>query len=36
LAPGTYTAIAKSQGKSLQRSFTLKDGDTTQVEVLFQ
>lgn len=36
LAPGMYLAVAKSQGKTLQRSFTLKDGDTTQVEVLFQ
>ncbi len=36
LAPGTYNAIAKSQGKTLQRTFTLKDGDTTQVEVLLQ
>jgi hypothetical protein len=36
LAPGSYTAVAKSQGKSQQRAFTLKDGDTTQVEVLLQ
>ncbi len=36
LAPGTYTAIAKAQGKSLQRSFTVTDGQATQVEVIIQ
>jgi hypothetical protein len=36
LAPGTYTAIAKAQGKTLQRSFTVTDGQATQVEVIIQ
>jgi len=36
LAPGTYTAIARSQGKTLQRSFTVTDGQATQVEVIIQ
>jgi hypothetical protein len=36
LAPGTYTVIAKSQGKVFEREFTLSDGDTSQVEVLIK
>lgn len=36
LAPGTYTAIAKAQGKVLQRPFTVTDGQSTQVEVIMQ
>jgi hypothetical protein len=36
LAPGTYTAIAKAQGKTLQRAFTVTDGQATQVEVIIQ
>lgn len=36
LAPGTYTVIAKSQGKVFEREFTLADGDTSQVEVLIK
>lgn len=34
LAPGNYVAIAKHQSKSFNRSFTVKDGETTQIEVL--
>lgn len=34
LAPGTYTAIAKTQGKTFARDFTLNDGDTAVVEVV--
>jgi hypothetical protein len=36
LAPGTYTAIARLQGKTLERSFTVTDGQATQVEVIVQ
>lgn len=36
LAPGTYTATAKLQDKAYQRPFTVKDGETTQVEVITQ
>lgn len=36
LAPGTYTVIAKSQGKTFEREFTLADGDTSQVEVVMK
>ena len=36
LAPGTYTAIARAQGKTLQRAFTVIDGQATQVEVIVQ
>ena len=36
LAPGTYTVVAKSQGKVFEREFTLSDGDTSQVEVLIK
>jgi hypothetical protein len=34
LSPGSYVAVAKSQGKAFQREFTLTDGETTQVEVV--
>ena len=36
LAPGTYTAIARLQGKTLERAFTVVDGQATQVEVIVQ
>lgn len=34
LAPGTYTVIAKSQGRQFQRDITLANGETAQVEVV--
>jgi hypothetical protein len=34
LAPGVYTVIAKSQGKTFQREITLANGETTQVELV--
>jgi hypothetical protein len=34
LAPGVYTVIAKSQGKTYQREISLADGDTSQVELV--
>jgi len=36
LAPGAYTAIAKSQGRAFRRDFTVASGSTTQVEVVMQ
>lgn len=36
LAPGSYIATAKSQGGAFQRAFTLKDGDSVEVEVMMQ
>lgn len=36
LAPGTYSAVARLQGKTLERAFTLVDGQATQVEVIVQ
>lgn len=36
LAPGTYTAIAKSQGRAFRRDFTVESGAITQVEVMMQ
>jgi hypothetical protein len=36
LAPGTYTAVAKSQGRAFRRDFTVGNGDTAQVEVMMQ
>ncbi len=36
LAPGTYTAIARAQGKTLERAFSVVDGQATQVEVILQ
>ena len=34
LAPGSYTIIAKSQGRQFQRAITLANGETTQVELV--
>lgn len=34
LAPGSYTVIAKSQGRAFQRDITLANGETAQVEVV--
>ncbi len=34
LAPGNYVVVAKHQSKAFNRSFTVKDGETTQIEVL--
>ncbi|MDQ8697286.1 hypothetical protein [Hyphomicrobium sp. LHD-15] len=34
LAPGSYTVIAKSQGRVFQREITLTNGETTQVELV--
>lgn len=34
LAPGTYTVLAKSGGRLYQRLFTVKDGETSSVEVV--
>ncbi len=36
LAPGSYTVVAKWQGKAFRREFTLTDGEMTQVEVVIQ
>jgi hypothetical protein len=36
LAPGSYVANAKSGGRVFQRSFAVRPGETTQVEVLMQ
>lgn len=36
LAPGTYTAIAKSQGRAFRRDFTVENGAVAQVEVMMQ
>lgn len=36
LAPGSYTVIAKSQGRAYQREITLGAGETTQVEVVMR
>ncbi|MEW5962925.1 MAG: hypothetical protein AB1749_05125 [Pseudomonadota bacterium] len=36
LAPGTYTAIAKSQGRAFRRDFSVENGAVTQVEVMMQ
>lgn len=36
LAPGTYTAIAKSRGRAFRRDFTVDEGATAQVEVMMQ
>lgn len=36
LAPGTYTAVAKSQGRAFRRDFSVGSGDTAQVEVMMQ
>jgi hypothetical protein len=34
LAPGSYTVIAKSQGRVFQRVITVANGETTQVELI--
>lgn len=34
LAPGTYTVVAKSGGRTFQREITLANGETTQVELV--
>lgn len=34
LAPGTYTVLAKSAGRVYKRSFSLKEGDMSSVEVV--
>ncbi|HYD15638.1 MAG TPA: hypothetical protein VEA77_04500, partial [Hyphomicrobium sp.] len=34
LAPGSYTVVAKSQGRLFQREITLANGETTQVELV--
>lgn len=36
LAPGNYAAIAKSQGRTFRRDFSIQSGDIVQVEVLAQ
>lgn len=36
LAPGSYLAVAKSQGKVYRRNFTVADGEVVQVEVMRQ
>lgn len=36
LAPGSYTVVAKSQGKQFQRDITLANGETAQVELVMQ
>jgi hypothetical protein len=36
LAPGTYAVSAKSAGRVFQRTFKVRGGETTQVEVLIQ
>lgn len=36
LAPGSYTVVAKSQGRAFQREISLGAGDTTQVEVVMR
>ncbi|WP_334147769.1 hypothetical protein [Hyphomicrobium sp.] len=34
LAPGSYTVVAKSQGRQFQRDVTLANGETAQVELV--
>lgn len=36
LAPGNYTVVAKSQGKTFQRDISLANGETTQVELIMR
>jgi hypothetical protein len=36
LAPGDYTATAKSAGRTFRRDFAVQPGDTAQVEVVMQ
>ena len=36
LAPGTYTVSARSQGETFRRTFAVRPGETTQIEVMAQ
>ncbi len=36
LAPGSYTVIAKSGGRTFRRDFTIQHGDVAQIEVMMQ
>jgi hypothetical protein len=36
LAPGTYTVSARSQGEVFRRTFAVRAGETTQIEVMAQ
>lgn len=36
LAPGTYTVNARSQGEVYRRTFAIRHGETTQIEVMAQ
>ncbi|WP_072392157.1 hypothetical protein [Hyphomicrobium sp. CS1GBMeth3] len=36
LAPGSYTVVAKSQGREFQRDITLANGETAQVELVMK
>jgi hypothetical protein len=36
LAPGAYVVTAKHSGRSFRRDFTVRAGETTQVEVVMQ
>jgi len=36
LAPGTYTVSARSQGETFRRTFAVRTGETTQIEVMAQ
>ncbi len=36
LAPGTYTASARSQGQTYRRTFAVRAGETVQIEVMAQ
>jgi hypothetical protein len=36
LAPGAYTATAKSAGRAFQRDFAVQPGETAQVEIVMQ
>lgn len=36
LAPGSYTVVAKSQGRSFRRDFSIANGDAAQIEVMMQ
>jgi preprotein translocase subunit YajC len=36
LAPGSYVAVAKSNDRAFRRDFSVKDGETTQIEVINQ
>lgn len=36
LAPGSYIAVAKHQDKAFDREFTVRDGESTQIEIISQ